>query len=117
MTGTISLALLAQAAIAQQLPKEASPDPEFARAVEAVNAKLTDPQSASYGDMVKKVGAKVNGKPAHVVCGSVNTKGSLKGNGANRPFVYFIADGATYLVEERPQPEDVAQIIYGRFCK
>jgi hypothetical protein len=80
------------------LPKESSPDPEFARAIAAVNGKFTDPQSASYGDMVRKVGPNLNGKPAEVVCGSVNAKDSLGRNDGKRPFVYFIADAATFLV-------------------
>jgi hypothetical protein len=117
MTGIIALVLFAQPMIAQQLPKESSPDPAFASATAAVNAKLKDPQSARYGEMIRKVGANVNGKPAEVVCGTVNAKNSFGGYGGNRPFVYFIADGATFLVDANPQPEDVAQIIYGRFCK
>jgi hypothetical protein len=114
--------LWALAAPAQQpampaIPNESSPDPEFAKAIAAVNGKLTDPQSARYGDMVRKVGPNLNGKPAEVVCGSVIAKGSFGGNGGKRSFVYFIADGAAFLGEVNPQPEDVAQIIYGRFCK
>jgi hypothetical protein len=99
------------------IPKESSPDPALARAIAAVNGKLTDPQSARYGDMVRKVGPNVNGKPAEVVCGSVTAKDSFGGIGAKRPFVYFIGDGATFVVEATPHPEDVAQIIYRRFCK
>jgi len=49
------------------IPKESSPDPAFAKAMEAVNAKLKDPQSAHYGEMVRKVGPTLNGKPAEVV--------------------------------------------------
>ena len=94
------------------IPKESSPDPAFAKAMEAVNAKLKDPQSTHYGEMVRKVGPNLNGKPAEVVCGSVN-----HGYGGNRSFVYFIADGATFIAEVNPQSEDVAQIIYRRFCK
>src|SRR5215468_3945810 len=94
------------------IPKESSPDPAYARAMEAVNAKLKDPQAARYGEMVRKIGPSINGKPAEVVCGSVN-----RGIGGNRSFVYFIADGATFLAEATPQPEDVAQIIYRRFCR
>jgi hypothetical protein len=99
------------------IPKESLPDPALARAIAAVNGKLTDPQSARYGDMVRKVGPNVNGKPAEVVCGSVTAKDSFGGIGAKRPFVYFIGDGATFVVEATPHPEDVAQIIYRRFCK
>jgi hypothetical protein len=118
ITGIIPLVLFAQPATAQQLPKEEStPDPAFAKATAAVNAKLQDPQSARYGDMDRKVGANVSGKRTEVVCGTVNTKDSLGRGGGNRSFVYFIADGGTYLVEPNPQPEDVAQIIYARFCK
>ena len=98
-------------------PRESSPDPMFVRAIAAVNQKLKDPQSARYGDIVRKVGPNVNGKPAEVVCGSVTAKDSFGGNGGKRPFVYFIADGATFVVEATPHPEDVAQIIYRRFCK
>ena len=29
----------------------------------------------------------------------------------------FIADGATYVTDPRPLPEDVAQIIFTRFCR
>jgi hypothetical protein len=97
-------------------PNEASPDP-FAKAIAAVNEKLKDPQSARYGEMVRKVGPSVNGKPVEVVCGSVNTNESFRRNGAKRLFVYFIADGATFLGDAHPMPEDVAQMIYGRFCK
>jgi hypothetical protein len=111
------LAVRAQQPAMTVIPKESSPDPTFARAIVAVNGKLTDPQSARYGDMVKKVGPNVNGKPAEVVCGSINAKDSSGVYGGNRPFVYFIADGATFLVEANPQPEDVAQMIYRRFCK
>jgi|SRR5271165_4080545 len=117
ITGIILLVQSATPMIAQQEPSDPSPDPVFAKATVAVNAKLKDPQSARYGDMIRKVGAIVNGKPAEVVCGTVNAKSSFGGYGRNRPFVYFIADGGTYLVEENPQPEDVAQIIYSRFCK
>jgi hypothetical protein len=99
------------------VPKESLPDPALARAIAAVNGKLTDPQSARYGDMVRKVGPNVNGKPAEVVCGSVTAKDSFGGTGAKRPFVYFIGDGATFVVEATPHSEDVAQIIYRRFCK
>jgi hypothetical protein len=99
------------------IPKESLPDPALARAIAAVNGKLTDPQSARYGDIVRKVGPNVNGRPAEVVCGSVTAKDSFGGNGGKRPFVYFIADGATFVVEATPHPEDVAQIIYRRFCK
>jgi hypothetical protein len=105
------------AARAQQPAMPATPDPAIARAIAAVNGKLTDPQSARYGDIVRKVGPNVNGKPAEVVCGSVTAKDSFGEIGGKRPFVYFIADGATFVVEATPQPEDVAQIIYRRFCK
>src|SRR5215471_689185 len=94
------------------IPKESSPDPALAKAMEAVNAKLKDPQSAHYGEMVRKVGPNLNGKPAEVVCGTVN-----HGYGGNRSFVYFIADGAIFIAEVTPQSEDVTQIIYRRFCK
>jgi hypothetical protein len=118
ITGTISLGLLVQSTVAQQLPKEeSSPDSAFAKATVAVNAKLKDPQSARYGDMVRKLAANVNGKPTEVVCGTVNATDSFGRYGGNRPFVYFIADGRAYLVEANPQPEDVAQVIYRRFCK
>jgi len=99
------------------IPQEASPDPAFARAIAAVNSKLKDPLLARYGDMVRKFGPNLNGKPAEVVCGSVALKDSAGGYGGSRPFVYFVADGATFLVNTNPQPEDVAQIVYGRFCK
>ena len=108
------------AAGAQQLgtiPTESTPDPTFSKAMAAVNGKLKDPQSIRYGDMVKKVGPNLNGKPAEVVCGSLNVKDPAGAYGRARPFVYFIADGAAFLVDANPQPEDVAQIIYGRFCK
>jgi hypothetical protein len=111
------------AALAQQqeaMPpatKESSSDSVFAKAKEAVNGKLTDPQSASYGDMVRKAGPNLKGKPAEVVCGSVTKKGSSAAKGGKRPFVYFVEDGATFLVDINPQPEDVAQIVYRRFCK
>jgi hypothetical protein len=96
---------------------ESSPDPYLAKARAAVNAKLKDPESARYGDMVRKAGPSVKGKPEEVVCGSVSAKDSPAEHGGNRLFVYFIGDGATYLTEARPRPEDLAQIIYGRFCK
>jgi hypothetical protein len=108
------------AAGAQQpgtIPTESTPDPTFSKAMAAVNGKLKDPQSIRYGDMVKKVGPNLNGKPAEVVCGSLNVKDPAGAYGRARPFVYFIADGAAFLVDANPQPEDVAQIIYGRFCK
>ena len=111
------LAVRAQQPAMPVIPKESSPDPELARAIAAVNGKLTDPQSARYGDIVRKVGPNVNGKPAEVVCVSVTAKDSFGGIGAKRPFVYFIGDGATFVVEATPNPEDVAQIIYRRFCK
>jgi hypothetical protein len=98
-------------------PQEAAPDPTFSKAMAAVNGKLKDPQSVRYGDMVKKIGPNLNGKPAEVVCGSLNVKDPAGAYGRARSFVYFIADGAAFLVEANPQPEDVAQIIYGRFCK
>jgi hypothetical protein len=111
------LSVRAQQPAMPVIPKESSPDPVLARAIAAVNGKLTDPQSARYGDTVRKVGPNVNGKPAEVVCGSVTAKDSFGGNRGKRPFVYFIADGATFVVEATPHPEDVAQIIYRRFCK
>src|SRR5271166_3159435 len=111
------LAVRAQQPATPVIPKESLPDPALARAIAAVNGKLTDPQSARYGDMVRKVGPNMNGKPAEVVCGSVTAKDSFGGIGAKRPFVYFIGDGATFVVEATPHPEDVAQIIYRRFCK
>ena len=111
------LAVRAQQPAMPVIPKESSPDPAFARAIAAVNGKLKDSQSARYGDMVKKVGPNVNGKPAEVVCGSINAKDASGVYGGNRSFVYFIADGATFLAEANPQAEDVAQIIYRRFCK
>ncbi len=119
---TVAAAAWALPASAQQTekpapPKEPSSDDVFVNAKAAVNAKLKDPQSARYGDMVRKVGPSVNGKPAEVVCGSVNAKEPSGRYGRNRSFVYFIADGATFLAEQNPMPEDVAQIIYARFCK
>jgi hypothetical protein len=110
---TWPLAAGAQQPAMPAIPQESTPDPTFSKAMAAVNGKLKDPQSVRYGDMVKKLGPNLNGKPAEVVCGSV----SLNGSGKARPFVYFIADGAAFLVDANPQPEDVAQIIYGRFCK
>ena len=102
------LAVRAQQPAMPVIPKESSPDPAFARAIAAVNGKLTDPQSARYGDMVRKLAANVNGKPTEVVCGTVNATDSFGRYGGNRPFVYFIANGRAYLVEANPQPEDVA---------
>jgi hypothetical protein len=55
-------------------PRESSPDPMFVRAIAAVNEKLKHPQSARYGDMVRKVGPNVNGRPAEVVCGKRKRK-------------------------------------------
>ena len=43
------------------IPKESSPNPAFAKAMEGVNAKLKDPQSAHYGEMVRKLGPNLNG--------------------------------------------------------
>ena len=119
ITGAISLVLLVQSTIAQQLPREESSSDSalFAKARVAVNAKLKDPQSARFGDMVRKPAADVNGKPTEVVCGTVTATDSFGRYGGNRPFVYFITDGRAYLVEANPHPEDVAQIIYRRFCK
>ena len=98
ITVTISLVLLVQSTIAQQLPREeSSPDSAFAKATVAVNAKLKDPQSAHYGEMVRKVGPTLNGKPAEVVCGSVTQR-----YGGIRSFVYFIADRATFIAEVTP---------------
>jgi hypothetical protein len=111
------LAVKAQQAGLPASPTEPTPDATFAKAMAAVNSKLKDPPSARYGDMVKKVGPNLNGKPAEVVCGSVNLKDPAGAYGRARPFVYFIADGAAFLVDANPQPEDVAQMIYGRFCK
>jgi hypothetical protein len=99
------------------MPPEHPPDQVLARATAAVNAKLKDPEGAHYGNLVKKLGPNINGKPAEVVCGTVNAKDPSGRYGGNRSFVYFVADGATFLVDAKPQPEDVAQIIYGRFCK
>jgi hypothetical protein len=115
----VALAVWPVTAWAQQsaTSSESSPDPVLAKAIAAINAKLKDPESARYGDMVRKAGPDVNGKPAEVICGSVNAKDSLGKYGRNRAFVYFIADGAAYLVDAKPQPEDVAQMIYGRYCK
>jgi hypothetical protein len=118
VTGAISLALLVQPTLAQEPPKEEStPDSAFAKATAAVNTKLKDPQSARYGEMVRKLAAGGNGKSEEVVCGTVNAADSSGRYGGNRPFVYFIADGHAYLVEANPKPEDVAQIVYRRFCK
>jgi hypothetical protein len=100
-----------------QPQNDTTPDPVLSKAMAAVSGKLKDAQSARYGDMVKKVGPNLNGKPAEVVCGSVNLKDSAGAYGRARPFVYFVADGAAFLVDANPQPEDVAQMIYGRFCK
>ena len=111
------LAARAQQPAMPMIPEELSSDPVFARAIAAVNGKLKDTQSARYGDMVKKIGPNVNGKPAEVVCGKINVKSSSGVYGGNRAFVYFVADGATFVADANPQPEDVAQIIYGRFCK
>jgi hypothetical protein len=113
-TAVWSLAAHAQQSATPGNPKEPSSDPAFAKAVAAVTGKLKDPQSIRYGEMVRKFGPNVNGKSEEVVCGSVNEK---EGYGGRRPFVYFTGDGATFLVDKNPQPEDVAQIIYQRFCK
>jgi hypothetical protein len=115
----IALAVWPVTAWAQQsaVSEESSPDPVLVKAMAAVNAKLKVPESARYGDMVRRVRPDVNGKAAEVVCGSVNAKDSFGKYGGNRSFVYFIADGAAYVVDTKPQPEDVAQMIYGRYCK
>jgi hypothetical protein len=83
------LAARAQQPAVPVIPKESSPFPAFARAIAAVNGKLTDPQSARYGDMVRKVGPNVKGKPAEVVCGSVTAKDSFGGNGRKAPICIF----------------------------
>src|SRR5262249_856657 len=67
---------VAQQPTVPAIPEESSLDTVFAKAMAAVNGKLKDPQSARYRDMVKKVGPDVNGKPAEVVCGSINAKDS-----------------------------------------
>lgn len=118
LAGAMSWPAVALAqAVTPVIPQEASPDPAFARAIAAVNGKLKDPQLARYGDMIRKFGPNLNGKPAEVVCGSVASKDSAGRYGGSRPFVYFVVDEATFLVNTNPQPEDVAQIVYGRFCK
>ena len=80
ITGAISLVLLVQSTIAQQLPREESSSDFalFAKAKVAVNAKLKDPQSARFGDMVRKPAADVNGKPTEVVCGTVTATGLFR---------------------------------------
>jgi hypothetical protein len=118
----LALAFAAVAAGAQEsaappISGETPSDPALAKAMAAVNVKLKDPESARYGNMAKKTGPSVNGKPAEVVCGTVASKDASGRYGGTRWFVYFIADGAMFLTETRPQPEDVAQIIYARFCK
>jgi hypothetical protein len=102
---------------AMPMTNESSPDPVLAKAMAAVNRQLNDPQSAHYENMVKRVGPSVNGKPAEVVCGKINAKDASGAYGESRSFVYFVADGATYVTNPRPMPEDVAQIIYARFCR
>ena len=83
------LAARAQQPAMPVIPKESSPDPAFARAIAAVNGKLTDPQSARYDDMVRKVGPNLNGKPAEVVCGSVAAKGAFGGEWRKAPICIF----------------------------
>jgi hypothetical protein len=108
---------LAVSVVGAGAQESAAPDPTLAKAMAAINAKLKDPELARYGNMVKKVGPTVNGKPAEVVCGTVDANDSFGRYGGARSFVYFIIDGAAFLTETKPQPEDVAQIIYARFCK
>jgi hypothetical protein len=102
---------------ATPMTTESSPDPVFAKAMAAVNRQLKELQSASYENMIKRMGPSVNGKPAEVVCGKLNAKDASGAFGGSRSFVYFIADGATYVTNPNPMPEDVAQIIYARFCR
>jgi hypothetical protein len=102
---------------AMPMTTEPSPEPVLAKAMAAVNRQLKDPQSARYDNMVKRMGPSINGKPAEVVCGKINTKDASGAFGESRSFVYFVADGATYVTNPNPMPEDVAQIIYTRFCR
>ena len=71
------------------IPKESSPDPALARAMAAVNGKLTDPQSARYGDVVRKVGPNVNGKPAEVGVWERHRKRPIRGNWREAPICIF----------------------------
>ena len=102
---------------APPMTTESSSDAVFAKAMAAVSRQLKEPQSPRYEDMVKRMGPSVNGKPAEVVCGKINAKDASGAHGESRSFVYFIADGATYVTDPRPLPEDVAQIIFTRFCR
>jgi hypothetical protein len=97
--------------------KKAAPkaQDEFAAAKQAMLRKLTDPESARWGDFYSATDPAANG----LVCGAVNSKNQMGGYVGMTGFVYWPRqDRAILLLSGRSDPDYTyaAVVHYCRYC-
>ncbi len=90
-------------------------DPVLANAKIAISKKLKDPNSATFGMMIRAMRPNVRGEPTDTICGYVNAKNSYGGYTGEKPFVYFVQDGSANIASGGQDPTDA--MVVGNFCK
>ena len=86
-------------------------DGELERAQKLVSARLKDPYSARFSDLVHKTVRTARGEPFDVVCGQVNARNSYGGYGGEKLFVYFVDSGQVALGEGKVSYTNVDPLI------
>lgn len=107
----------------QQVATEPPPPPPkrnlkpadaMAEARKEAIAKLKDPESARFTDVVYRPNQpNLRGEPTDVVCGKINAKNSYGGYVGARPFVYLV-DARLLTMSE--SAGDVGTVVYGNLC-
>jgi hypothetical protein len=89
-------------------------DQEAIKAAEnAIRAKLKDPESARFSDMIRKTTANARGEPTDVVCGRVNAKNGFGGYTGFTPAVYLVSRKVAYTTEEPYVGPDILRLFCG----
>lgn len=88
-------------------------DPEIGAAKELIRARLKDPSSVIFGDVVIKVDR--SGK--RYACGFFNARNSFGGYSGMGPFVVDLADKDAHEVTEKGGTDPLGSLMWIAYCK
>jgi hypothetical protein len=90
-------------------------DPVMDRAKIAVLVKLTDPKSATFGEMKRSMRKNLVGQSLDTICGHVKSKKASGEDIGDRPFLYIVKDDVAFVADDSPTSS--ASTAYSAICK
>jgi hypothetical protein len=89
-------------------------DPVMDRAKIAVLVKLTDPKSATFGEMKRSMRKNLLGQSLDTICGHVKSKKASGEDIGDRPFLYIVKDDVAFVADD--SPTSAGSTAYANIC-